>query len=54
LAVLKRVLIVDDEKVTNDLPLGKSDGNAPATGGLTLRGVEHEALAKAARKEAGK
>jgi hypothetical protein len=58
------------EKVTNDLPLGKAfwteqaeqflrdflwnDGNAPATGRLTLRGVELEALAKAARKEAGK
>jgi CheY-like chemotaxis protein len=58
------------EKVTNDLPLSKgfwteqaeqflrdflwNDGNAPATGRLTLKGVEHEALAKAARKEAGK
>src|SRR6185295_6798224 len=58
------------EKVTNDLPLGKSfwteqaeqflrdflwnDGNSPATGRLTLKGVEHQALAKAARKEAGK
>jgi len=58
------------EKVTNDLPLGKvfwteqaeqflrdflwNDGNAPVTGRLTLKGVEHEALAKAARKEAGK
>jgi YesN/AraC family two-component response regulator len=58
------------EKVTNDLPLGEAfwteqaeqflrdflwnDGNAPATGRLTLKGVEHEALAKAARKEAGK
>ena len=58
------------EKVTNDLPLGKSfwteqaeqflrdflwnDGNYPATGRLTLKGVEHQALAKAARKEAGK
>jgi CheY-like chemotaxis protein len=58
------------EKVTNDLPLGEAfwteqaeqflrdflwnDGSAPATGRLTLKGVEHEALAKAARKEAGK
>jgi len=58
------------EKVTNDLPLSKgfwteqaeqflrdflwNDGDAPATGRLTLKGVEHEALAKAARKEAGK
>jgi hypothetical protein len=31
-----------------------NDGNAPVTGRLTLRGVEHEALAKAVRKEAGK
>lgn len=58
------------ERVTNDLPLRKAfwteqaeqflrdflwnDSNAPATGRLTLRGVEHEALAKAVRKEAGK
>ena len=58
------------EKVTNYLPLGEvfwtqqaeqflrdflwNDGNAPATGRLTLKGVEHEALAKAARKETGK
>jgi CheY-like chemotaxis protein len=54
------------ERVTSDLPLGKSfwteqaeqflsdflwnDGNAPANGRLTLRGVEREALEKAARK----
>lgn len=58
------------EKVTNDLPLGKAfwteqaeqflsdflwnDGNAPATGRLTLRGVDREAVEKAARKEVGK
>ena len=58
------------EKLTNDLPLGKAfwaeqaeqflsdflwnDGNAPATGKLTLRGVEREALEKAARKEVSK
>jgi len=58
------------EKVVNDLPLSRgfwteqaeqilrdflwNDGNAPATGRLTLKGVEHEALAKAARKEPGK
>jgi CheY-like chemotaxis protein len=58
------------EKVTNDLPLEKAfwteqaeqflsdflwnDGNAPATGRLTLRGVEREALEKAARKEVSK
>ena len=58
------------EKVTNNLPLEKAfwteqaeqflsdfiwnDGNAPATGRLTLRGVEREALEKAARKEVSK
>jgi len=58
------------EKLTNDLPLGKAfwaeqaeqflsdflwnDGNAPVTGKLTLRGVEREALEKAARKEVSK
>ena len=58
------------EKVTNELPLREAfwteqaeqflrdflwnDGNAPATGRLTLKGVEYEALAKAARKGAGK
>lgn len=57
------------EKVTN-VPLGKvfwteqaeqflrdflwNDGNAPSTGRLTLKGVDHEALAKAARKETGR
>jgi CheY-like chemotaxis protein len=57
-------------KVTNGLPLGKAfwteqaeqflsdflwnDGNAPATGRLRLKGVEREALEKAARKEVGK
>ena len=55
---------------TNNLPLGKAfwteqaeqflsdfiwnDGNAPATSRLTLRGVEREALEKAARKEVSK
>ena len=58
------------EKVTNNLSLGKAfwteqaeqflsdflwnDGNAPASGRLTLRGVEREALEKAARKEVSK
>jgi DNA-binding response OmpR family regulator len=58
------------EKVTNDLPVGKAfwteqaeqflseflwnDGNAPATGRLTLRGVEREALEQAVRKEVSK
>ena len=58
------------EKVTNDLPLGKgfwteqaeqflsdflwNDGNAPATGRLSLKGVEREALENAARKEVSK
>lgn len=56
-------------RVTNDLPIGKAfwteqaeqflrdflwnDGNPPPNGRLTLRDVEHEALAQAARKEAG-
>jgi len=55
------------EKVTHDLPLGKAfwteqaeqflsdflwnDGNAPSNGRLTLKGVEREALERAARKE---
>jgi len=58
------------EKITSDLPLGESfwteqaeqflsaflwnDGNAPATGKLTLKGVEHEALQQAMRKVASK
>jgi CheY-like chemotaxis protein len=58
------------EKVTNNLPLGKAfwteqaeqflsdflwnDGNAPASGRLMLKGVEREALERAARKEVGK
>ena len=58
------------EKVTADLPLGESfwteqaeqflsdflwnDGNVPATGRLTLKGVEREAWQKAVRKEASK
>ena len=58
------------EKVTTDLPLANSfwteqaeqflsdflwnDGNVPATGRLTLKGVEREALRKATRKEASK
>jgi DNA-binding response OmpR family regulator len=58
------------EKVTNHLPLGKAfwteqaeqflsdflwnDGYVPATGRLTLRGVEREALENAARKEISK
>jgi len=58
------------EKVTNHLPLGNAfwteqaeqflsdflwnDGNAPATGRLRLKGVEREALEKAARKEVSK
>jgi CheY-like chemotaxis protein len=58
------------EKVTNRLPLRKAfwteqaeqflsdflwnDGNAPATGRLILRGVEREALERAARKEVNK
>ena len=58
------------EKVSSDLPLTNSfwtkqaeqfltdflwnDGHAPASGRLTLKGVEHEALQKAARKEVSK
>jgi CheY-like chemotaxis protein len=58
------------EKVTTDFPLAKgfwteqaeqflsdflwNDGNVPATGRLTLKGVEHEALRKAPRKEVSK
>lgn len=58
------------KRVTNDLPLGRAfwteqaeqflsdflwnDGNAPASGRLTLKGVEREALEKAARKEVSK
>jgi CheY-like chemotaxis protein len=58
------------EKVTNRVPLRKAfwteqaeqflsdflwnDGNPPAIGRLVLRGVEREALEKAARKEVGK
>lgn len=58
------------ERVTNDLPLGEgfwtqqaeqflndflwNDGNAPASGRLTLKGVEREALEQAVRKEVRK
>jgi CheY-like chemotaxis protein len=58
------------QKITTDVPLSKAfwteqaeqflsdflwnDGNAPATGRLTLKGVEREALEKAARREIGK
>jgi CheY-like chemotaxis protein len=58
------------EKLTKGLSLGKAfwteqaeqflndfiwnDGNAPANGRLTLKGVEREALQKAARKEVSK
>jgi len=58
------------EKVSNDLPVGKgfwteqaeqflsdflwNDGNVPATGRLTLRGVERDALVTAGRKEVSK
>lgn len=58
------------EKVTADLPLGKgfwteqaeqflsdflwNDGDVPSTGRLTLKGVEREALERAARKEVSK
>ena len=59
--------ILTVERVSTDLPLADSfwteqaeqflidfvwnDGNVPATGELTLKGVEREALQKAARKE---
>jgi hypothetical protein len=62
------VLVV--ERLTNDLPLGSAfwieqagqflsdfiwnDGNAPASGRLTLKGVEREAVEKAMRKEVRK
>jgi len=58
------------ERVTKDLPLGKAfwteqaeqflndfiwnDGNPPANGRLTLKGVEPEVLQRAARKEVSK
>jgi hypothetical protein len=58
------------EKVTRNLPIGQAfwteqaerfltdfiwnDGHVPTTGRLTLKGVEREALEKAARKEVGK
>ena len=58
------------ERVTHDLPIGKAfwteqaesfltdfiwnDGDVPSNGRLTLRGVEREALERAARKEVRK
>ena len=67
---IDRAAVSAVERVTNDLPLGKgfwteqaerflndflwNDGAVPANGKLTLRGVESEALEKAARKEVGR
>jgi len=64
---IDREAITAVEKVTRDLPIGKAfwteqaerfltdfiwnDGHVPANGRLTLKGVEHEALEKASRKE---
>lgn len=64
---IDREAVLAAEKVTSDLPLGKSfwteqaeqfltdflwnDGSAPSNGRLTLKGVEREALERAARKE---